>query len=209
MAYQYVDSTSSIDKTYSFQFDALNTSSLSKSIKSLNPILYESSSSGSVINAAAGNQGGAVLTKSASATENNNAVNRIAQDLLELQKIHRHLNTTNYPTSASFNLNKNHQPAPKPAPSSVDTYSQAAAVTDSAYLSNLERDIMNSSEPLHINEIEEIDFGGLRGFWINKAESQRWTGEMPLNEYQVNEDPNPEIITKQTNQTLEYVQELG
>lgn len=37
----------------------------------------------------------------------------------------------------------------------------------------------------------------------------RTLGPVPIHEYAINEDPNPEFICKRTNQMIEYVQELA
>ena len=50
---------------------------------------------------------------------------------------------------------------------------------------------------------------GQRGIWINKSEVNNWRGEIDINEYLINEDPNPEIISKKVTQNIEYIQELA
>ena len=75
--------------------------------------------------------------------------------------------------------------------------------------SDLEAAILRSSAPLQIDEIEEIEVNGNRGIWANKHESATWRGETSLDEYPVNEDAEPEVVYKMTNQIVEYVQELA
>ena len=75
--------------------------------------------------------------------------------------------------------------------------------------SDLEAAILRSSAPLQIDEIEEIEVNGNRGIWANKNESATWRGETSLDDYPVNEDAEPEVVYKMTNQTVEYVQELA
>ena len=87
-----------------------------------------------------------------------------------------------------------------------------------AYLSELENLILNAqNEPAQIGgggggpqETEEIEVNGERGQLVNQAEVAAWRGDIPLSEYQINQDANPEVITKRAaNQNLEYVQELA
>lgn len=76
-------------------------------------------------------------------------------------------------------------------------------------LSEVETAILKSSEPIKLNETEEIVVNGERGVWVNKSESLKWKGALPLSEYKINEDPNPQIIHKKTNQNLVYHQEVA
>ena len=77
------------------------------------------------------------------------------------------------------------------------------------YLSEVEQAILRSTVPININEIEEITVLGQRGIWANKNEVVNWKGVYPLNQYVINEDDNPEIITKRSQETLTYIQELA
>lgn len=77
------------------------------------------------------------------------------------------------------------------------------------YLSEIENSIIRSNQPIQINESEEITVNGQRGIWANRAEVVNWRGVIPITQYVINEDSNPEIITKRSNQTLDYVQELA
>ena len=58
-------------------------------------------------------------------------------------------------------------------------------------------------------ETEEINVLGQRGIWANKSEVINWKGLIPITDYLINEDPNPEIVNKRVNQHLEYIQELA
>lgn len=75
--------------------------------------------------------------------------------------------------------------------------------------SYLEDVILNSNEPIEINETDEITVNGQTGIWANKAEIVDWKGQIPLSHYAVNLDPNPEIINKKTKQEIDYIQELA
>jgi len=76
-------------------------------------------------------------------------------------------------------------------------------------LSQIELSILRSLNPIEVTEAEEITVLGNRGVWINKAEVLNWKGDLSINEYSINEDANPEVITKQVDQSIEYVQELA
>ena len=84
-----------------------------------------------------------------------------------------------------------------------------AASANSAYLSEIEQAILRSSDPITLNESEEITVNGQRGIWANRAEVVNWRGAIPITQYLINEDANPELITKRSQQTLEYIQELA
>ena len=70
--------------------------------------------------------------------------------------------------------------------------------------------MMASQVPLDLaDDAESIDVHGEHGMWANKAETINWQGEVPISEYEINQDKNPEVITKQANQKLDYVQECA
>lgn len=69
--------------------------------------------------------------------------------------------------------------------------------------------ILNSTEPIEINECDEITIDGQSGILANKTEINEWKGAVPLKEYEINRDPNPEVINKKTSQQIDYVQELA
>ena len=72
----------------------------------------------------------------------------------------------------------------------------------------MESVILKSSEPIEI-EGEEIVVNGQRGIWANRNESVCWKGELPLDQYPINQDPNPELIIKKPKAKLDFVQELA
>lgn len=75
--------------------------------------------------------------------------------------------------------------------------------------SRVEAAILKSSEPIRLKETEEIVVNGEKGIWANRTESLNWKGAIPLSEYKINDDPNPEIIHKKTNQSVVYHQEVA
>ena len=80
---------------------------------------------------------------------------------------------------------------------------------------------MSAAYPLHINgarssggdqdelRFEQITVNGERGLWLNKNEETSWRGSVPIKDYRINQDPQPEVVTKPTRQRIEYVQELA
>jgi len=80
----------------------------------------------------------------------------------------------------------------------------------STYLSEIETAILRSNEtPIELDEIDELTVLGQRGIWANKSEVLNWKGQLPIESYLINEDSEPEIITKRVKRHLEYVQELA
>ena len=71
---------------------------------------------------------------------------------------------------------------------------------------DLETAILRSSDPIKINETQEISYGSERGIWANRDEVLNWRGERPISEYPLNHDSNPEVIKKKSSHHLKYVQ---
>lgn len=78
-----------------------------------------------------------------------------------------------------------------------------------SFLSEIESAILRSIHPIELNEYEEITVNGERGIWANRAEVAQWRGQIPIIEYPINEDACPEVVTKRTQQTLDYTQEIA
>jgi hypothetical protein len=76
------------------------------------------------------------------------------------------------------------------------------------YLSEYESKILKSTSPIQAldQNVEKIKLKDQSGIWINKAEADQWTGLKTLNEYLINEDDDPCVITKTTNTRVEYIQ---
>jgi len=92
----------------------------------------------------------------------------------------------------------------------VETVSRSVPISaNSQFLSDVEASILRSTVPIQVNESEEITVNGETGVWANKAEVVNWRGVIPITEYQINQDSNPEVITKRSEQLLEYIQELA
>ena len=157
-----------------------------------------------------------------------NPVNQIAQDLLTLQATGALTSLSSFgsaATAAAVSSVRQQSPAAATTTTMTTTTavvssssSSAAAAspttqsnsgTKAEYFSETEASILRSKEPITIDSTEEITALGQRGIWANKKEVTNWKGDVPITEYFLNEDSNPEIIFKKANNKLEYVQELA
>merc|ERR1739836_151878 len=87
--------------------------------------------------------------------------------------------------------------------------SASYSASTGAVLSEIEQLILRSTNPIDVNETEELTVIGQRGVWLNKAEVNAWRGDLAITEYRIHEDANPQVITKKVQQQVEYVQELA
>lgn len=76
-------------------------------------------------------------------------------------------------------------------------------------LSEVEAAILRSTVPIDVIETEEITVNGEKGIWANKSEITNWRGVLPLSQYAINDDPNPEIVRKRSDQKILYQQEVA
>jgi len=76
-------------------------------------------------------------------------------------------------------------------------------------ISQIEQQILRSTNPIDVSETEELTVIGQRGIWMNKAEVNAWRGDINISEYKIHQDSNPQIINKRIEQQIEYVQELA
>jgi hypothetical protein len=139
------------------------------------------------------------MSTSASANE---IVQKIAQDLLELQKTY-----SNSFKKANLKLSK--------------SASLATAITNisdnflnnkeiNQHISTIEEAILRAKNfPILIDETEQVSALGQRGIYANKCEANNWKGEIPLSQYTLNQDDNPQLIKKKVTHQLEYIQELA
>jgi len=74
--------------------------------------------------------------------------------------------------------------------------------------SEVERAILASQNPLPVEGSEEIEAIGHRGIFANKPELERWRGKLPLAEYKLYEDPNPQIIKRKPVEKVKYIQDI-
>lgn len=121
---------------------------------------------------------------------NSESVNQIAQDLYQINRVGTTLESD-----------------------STQRYVSTQQQSSSIYLSAIEQAILRSNVPIEVNESENItvNFAGKQetGLWTNRSEVINWRGIIPITEYVINEDMNPEVITKQSEQQLVYIQELA
>ena len=97
-------------------------------------------------------------------------------------------------------------------PSAAIVYSSnhiGGANTSISVLSDIEQAILRSTNPIEINETEDIMINGQKGILINKDEIKKWKGDIPLENYSINMDENPDIITKRSQHRIQYIQELA
>lgn len=79
-------------------------------------------------------------------------------------------------------------------------------------ISEIERAIRNATSPLELeyDRDETIKVGEYEGYYLNKREAQeKWSGSVPLDEYPLNEDTNPEVIRKKPTEKIVYEQQIG
>jgi len=82
---------------------------------------------------------------------------------------------------------------------------QAASV---AFHSQTEQAIVNAAQPLPVQEREQVQAGRYHGTYVNKAEVDQFRGPIPVEQYAINDDPNPEVIRKKL-ASLKYTQEVA
>ncbi len=66
------------------------------------------------------------------------------------------------------------------------------------YKSQVEQNILNSTEPIQTNETSTVNANGTQGIYLNKFEADKWFGDFPITEYKLNEDFFPQFIYKQS-----------
>ena len=147
---------------------------------------------------------------------NTASVSRIAADLIELQNrgLSRQSASAAIARSTSAlqiqqrNCPNYQPPAPRSPPcnqpcNQPQPCRNEPCAASQTFLSSVESAILRANVPIEVNETEEITVNGERGIWANRAEVNNWKGCVPLGEYQINVDPNPEVITKRACQMLE------
>jgi hypothetical protein len=75
---------------------------------------------------------------------------------------------------------------------------------------DLEEAIYRAENPIAVDEKQEITVNDTtRGIWLNRHENQNWRGELPLDQYKLNVDPNPIVIHKKPSEPIQYKQEIA
>jgi hypothetical protein len=77
-----------------------------------------------------------------------------------------------------------------------------------AYQSQVEQAVINAREPLQVNERQELTAGRYRGIYLNKSEADSFRGPISIDQYRINDDPNPEVIRKRLDK-VRYQQEIA
>jgi hypothetical protein len=77
------------------------------------------------------------------------------------------------------------------------------------YVSRVEESIRSSNRPIPANEVDIIEVNGVRGIWLNKAECESFKSEIPLSEYPINADSNPEVVKLRYADCADRVQQLS
>jgi hypothetical protein len=91
---------------------------------------------------------------------------------------------------------------------SVSVVSGSGSLEASAF-SAIEQAILRANNPVEFNESESLTINGQTGIWVNRSEVLNWRGVIPITQYVINEDSNPEVIRKKTEQQLIYEQEVA
>lgn len=73
---------------------------------------------------------------------------------------------------------------------------------------NMESLLRSSTVPISVHETEEATALGHRGILLNRNEILNWNGPVPIQQYRINEDPHPELLTKSSCQPIEYNQDI-
>jgi hypothetical protein len=76
------------------------------------------------------------------------------------------------------------------------------------FQSAIEQALLNAKNPVDINSTETITAGQYRGIYLNKQEVDQFRSPVPIEQYRLNDDPNPEVIKKRLDK-VRYTQECG
>ena len=70
--------------------------------------------------------------------------------------------------------------------------------------------ILNAASPIEVDkEAESITVNDLSGIHVNKSDEQNWTSTVPIENYSINVDPNPEVVHKTNEAVVEYKQPIN
>lgn len=72
----------------------------------------------------------------------------------------------------------------------------------------MEKEIIESRNPLPLDENVKINVNGYTGVWSNRLESVNWKGPIPLENYRINNDPDPYVIKKKPESKLTFNQDV-
>jgi hypothetical protein len=75
--------------------------------------------------------------------------------------------------------------------------------------SQIERILLNAAQPLHsLSTRETIAAAGFSGLYLNKHEVDEWRGPVPIENYPIYDDPDPQVIRKHI-EKVHYEQVCG
>jgi hypothetical protein len=78
------------------------------------------------------------------------------------------------------------------------SYVQQQQQQSSQFHSQVEQALRNAQQPIHFPQATQVrQVGQYSGLHLNQNEEQQFRGSIPLSQYQINQDPNPEVIRKQ------------
>ena len=84
-----------------------------------------------------------------------------------------------------------------------------SSASASTYRSEIENAILNAREPLrNLSSRDIYEKGPYRGIYLNKHEVDLWRGPVPIDQFQLYHDPNPEIVKRRLDR-VPYTRELG
>lgn len=143
------------------------------------------------------------------------AVSQIAQDLVQLNQNRRAsaASAGGFSSQSAGGYSSGQQGGASFQQSSSSFNASSSQSGSGVFLSAIEQAILRSTVPVEVSETENltVSFQGKQesGVWANRSEVVNWRGVIPITEYIINEDMNPEVITKRTEQNLVYIQELA
>jgi len=86
--------------------------------------------------------------------------------------------------------------------------SSARSASQGQGKSQIAEQVINAKQPIQTNAREQVQAGQFQGLYLNKSEVDAFRGDIPIEQYQINEDPNPEVIKKRLDK-LRYTQEVA
>lgn len=69
--------------------------------------------------------------------------------------------------------------------------------------------ILESANPIEPETHEEVEVLGEKGICMNKSEIRDFSGPIPIEQYEINQDPNPDIIRKKPTDVVNFTQEFA
>jgi hypothetical protein len=140
--------------------------------------------------------------KTQSLRRNDLSDNRLSEQ--ELSTGHDDNNNNNNNNNKRNELNKKRRDRQKHRRMSLDENIMDSNKSKSKLDTNtsgIESMILRSKSPVNLETSNDmVSVQGISGHWVNKAEVTKWKSKkgIPLSSYPINEDPNPEVILKKS-----------